>query len=349
LTQNVARARLQFAANAILSVVHEKNRKWTWAYFAERRDDRNKYVGLFQKKLLGPLLGEVGRCSRFSVILPNYLQDLEQFQALEIKLSYEDLRFYRSIGRSRMRKDQEKKKKIDEERKKEQSQKQGWGAWLWGSGADSGTAPKQDSLFNGEMTEEQRKQLYDVLDYDEKSSLMEALEAPRDSLKMQVNAKLKRGSLTLKTDPHGDCKEALSVVFDIFNANLIQRPGNFEATVSLQDFKVFDGTTPNTLYPQIVRVKQSVKKEKAVHIEIEGREEEPEANDPFFFVKFENNPLDDRADNAITARMRHMEIIYHKGYVEAIYKFFKPPASQLESVEALLVRLFLSLRRVPDT
>ncbi|TEB35046.1 hypothetical protein FA13DRAFT_1915662 [Coprinellus micaceus] len=320
LTQNVARARLQFAANAILSVVHEKNRKWTWAYFAERRDDRNKYVGLFQKKLLGPLLGE----------------DLEQFQALEIKLSYEDLRFYRSIGRSRMRKDQEKKKKIDEERKKEQSQKQGWGAWLWGSGADSGTAPKQDSLFNGEMTEEQRKQLYDVLDYDEKSSLMEALEAPRDSLKMQVNAKLKRGSLTLKTDPHGDCKEALSVVFDIFNANLIQRPGNFEATVSLQDFKVFDGTTPNTLYPQIVRVKQSVKKEKAVHIEIEGREEEPEANDPFFFVKFENNPLDDRADNAITARMRHMEIIYHKGYVEAIYKFFKPPASQLESVEALL-------------
>ena len=61
LTQNVARARLQFAANAILSVVHEKNRKWTWAYFAERRDDRNKYVGLFQKKLLGPLLGEVGR------------------------------------------------------------------------------------------------------------------------------------------------------------------------------------------------------------------------------------------------------------------------------------------------
>lgn len=59
LSQNPARARLQFAANAILSVVHEKNRKWTWAYFAERRDDRNKYVGLFQKKLLGPLLGEV--------------------------------------------------------------------------------------------------------------------------------------------------------------------------------------------------------------------------------------------------------------------------------------------------
>jgi len=59
--------------------------------------------------------------------------------------------------------------------------------------------------------------------------------------------------------------------------------------------------------------------------------------DPFFFVKFENNPLDERADTALTARMRHMEIIYHKGYVEAIFKFFRPPESQLGSVEALLV------------
>ncbi|KAF5314046.1 hypothetical protein D9611_006808 [Ephemerocybe angulata] len=302
---NQARSRLQSAAKAILSVVHEKNRKWTWAYFAERRDDRNKYVDLFQKKLLAPLLGE----------------DLTAFEALERKLAYEDLRFYRSIARSRLRKDQELQKRLEEEKKKQQTQKAGWGTWLWG-----------DALFNGEMTEEQRKQLYDVLDYDEKSSLMETLEAPRDSLKMQVTAKLKRGSLTLKTDPHGVCKEAMSIVFDIFNASFIQRPGNFEAILSLQDFRVFDGTTPNTLYPQIVSVKKNV--EKRVHIEIEGTE--PIADDPFFYVKFENNPLDDRADNAITARMRHMEIIYHKGYVEAIYKFFKPPASQLESVEALL-------------
>lgn len=185
------------------------------------------------------------------------------------------------------------------------------------------------------MTEEQRKQLYDVLDYDEKSSLMETLQAPRDSLKMQVTAKLKRGSLTLKTDPHGACKEAMSVVFDIFNASFIQRPGNFEAVLSLQDFRVFDGTTANTLYSQIVSVKKDV--EKRVHTELEGVE--PIVDDPFFYVKFENNPLDDRADTAITARMRHMEIIYHRGYVEAIYKFFKPPSSQLESVEALLVGL----------
>lgn len=253
-------------------------------------------------------------------------------------MSYEDLRFYRSIARSRLRKDQELQKRLEEEKKKQQAQKQSWSSWLWGSGS-SDTEPKEDPLFGGTMTEEQRKQLYDILDYDEKSSLMDALQAPRDSLKMQITAKLKRGSFALKTDPHGDCKEAMSVVFDIFNANVIQRPGNFEATMSLQDLRVFDGTTPNSLYPQIVRVKQEV--EKTIHIELEGAE--PQVVDPFFMVKFENNPLDDRADNAVTIRMRHMEIIYHKGYVEAIYKFFKPPSSQLESVEALLVSIFISM------
>lgn len=35
--------------------MREKKRKWTWDYFAERRDDRNKYVDLFQRKQLGAL------------------------------------------------------------------------------------------------------------------------------------------------------------------------------------------------------------------------------------------------------------------------------------------------------
>ena len=56
---NPAKARLIYAGNAILGGVKEKNRKWTWEYFAERRDDRNGYVELFQKKLLSSLVGPV--------------------------------------------------------------------------------------------------------------------------------------------------------------------------------------------------------------------------------------------------------------------------------------------------
>jgi len=311
LRTNRPKALLRFASQAILEGVRDRRRKWTWAHFAERRDDRNKYVELFEKKVMNTLRES----------------DIALLKALEWKLSYEDIRFYRSIARSRLRKDMELRKRLEEDRAKQQQQHSGgWMSWLWGSQTDQ---PAEDPAFGGQMTEEQRKQLYDVLDYDEKSSIVDSFEAPRDALKARVVAELKKGSFALKVDPRGKATEVISTVFDSFRAEFIQRPDNFEASVSLRGFSVFDGTTKDTLYRQIARVKASVAEgaKASKHGEIE---------DPFFFVKFENNPLDERADTVLTARMRHMEIIYHRGYVEAIFKFFRPPESQLESVEALL-------------
>ena len=220
------------------------------------------------------------------------------------------------------------RKHLEEESKRAQSAKQGWGSWLWGS--PSTPLTEEDPVFRGTMTEEQRRQLYEVLDYDEKAALVDALDAPRDSIKLRVSAKLNKGSLSLKSDPHGKDTEVTSVVFGVFHASFIQRPTNFETSISLDSFTVFDGSTKDTLYSQIVHVK-SERSTAGEHPFADGNSE------PFFFVKFENNPLDEKADNALTVRMRHLEIIYHRGYVEAVYKFFKPPASQLESVEALLV------------
>ncbi|EIM83408.1 uncharacterized protein STEHIDRAFT_170692 [Stereum hirsutum FP-91666 SS1] len=314
LEENRPRALLNFAGKAILDGVHERRRKWTWAYFAERRDDRHRYVELFKKKQLNTLRP----------------QDTAMFEALEKKLSYEDIRFYRSIARSELRKDAALRRQLEDDKKKQDSQQSaGWGSWLWGSSSsDSSQGPDSGSgenAFTGPMTEEQRKELYDVLDYDEKAALAESFEAPRGALKMRVAAKLEKGSLALMTDPHGKAEEVISIVFDAFQADFVQRADNFELTTALGGLRVFDGTTKDTLYPQIVHVKSD-----------ESGEKKPDVEDPFFFVKFENNPLDERADSALTVRMRHMEIIYHRGYVEAIYRFFKPPASQLESVEALL-------------
>ncbi|PPQ80804.1 hypothetical protein CVT25_001929 [Psilocybe cyanescens] len=315
-TSNTARARLQYAATAILEGVREKNKKWTWQHFKERRDDRNAYVSLFQKKLLNPAFAG---------------PDLLSLQSLEKKMAYEDIRFYRSIARSKLKKDAALRRKLEADKKQQQQpQKQGWGAWLWGSSTND--TAQEDPAFGGPMTEEQRQQLYDVLDFDEKAALVDSLQASRDSLKMRVTAKLNKGSFGLKTDPHGKNTEVMSVVFDVFRANFIQRPNNFESSISLNDFRVFDGTTEHSLYPQIVHVKTEL----PVDRNPGALANEGDESNPFFFVKFENSPLDERADNALTVRMRHMEIIYHKGYVEAVYKFFKPPSSQLESVEALL-------------
>ena len=240
-------------------------------------------------------------------------------------------------------------RKQEEERKKRQEQqaKGSWSSWLWGSSASSSSetnTTSQDPTFTGEMTEEQRKQLYEVLDYDEKSALLaESFQAPRDALKARVVATLNRGSFALKTDPHGANKEIISIVSESLNSTFIQRPDNFEVTLSLGGFEIRDGTTSNTLYPKIVHVQESKSGLTSPTREGKGIEGIKDTEDPFFFLKFENNPLDERADSALTVKMRYMEIVYHRGYVEAIYKFFKPPASQLESVEALLVRNFTDL------
>ncbi|KIM48205.1 hypothetical protein M413DRAFT_439924 [Hebeloma cylindrosporum] len=298
-SSNVAKARLVFAGSAILEGVRGKNKKWTWEYFAQRRDDRNSYVELFQKKLVGSLVGP----------------DLQRLEELERKLTYEDIRFYRSIARSKFKKDMALRKKIEEEKNQQQPQKQGWGSWLWGSSAAN--TVQDDPTFGG--------------------ALVDALQAPRHSLKARISAKLNKGSFTLKADPHGKNTDVMAVVFDVFQASFIQRPDNFETSISLNGFRVFDGTTKSSLHPQIVHVKAELDNNanKANQGDATAAQKEVES-DPFFFIKFENNPLDERSDTALTVRMRHMEIIYHKGYVEAVYKFFKPPSSQLESVEALL-------------
>ena len=183
------------------------------------------------------------------------------------------------------------------------------------------------------MTEQQRKELYEALDYDEKTVIAGSFELPKDALKAKIQAELKRGSFALKTDPHGVAKEIICVVFDEFQAKGIQRRDNLEVSTSLGGFSVYDGTAKDTLFPQIVHVKQDSPALRS------ATDHDPK--DPFFYMKFENNPLDDRADTALTIRMRHMEVVYHRGYVEAIYKFFKPPGDRLESVEALLVNITL--------
>lgn len=186
------------------------------------------------------------------------------------------------------------------------------------------------------MTDEQQKELYEAIDYDKEAD-NETGEAPPDSLKMHITARLDKGSLVLKTEPKG--MDIISLVSDQFKANIIQRPDNVEGSLALGGFSVYDGTTTGTAYPQIVRVKESrgapptTPTTETAHL--------VKDEDPFLSLKFEHKPLDGRADNALSIRLRYMEIIYHKSYVEAIYKFLRPPESQLESLDALLVRFVI--------
>ncbi|KAF2203968.1 vacuolar protein sorting-associated protein-like protein vps13 [Delitschia confertaspora ATCC 74209] len=307
---------LRFAGKAVLDKIHDRNRRWSWAYFKERRDDRIRYIDLFKKR------------KREDKLSP---EESEEMDKLERKLSYEDLRFWRSLARNQLRKENVGVKKPPP--------KQTWSSWVWGS-------KKQESHEeNTEMTEEQRKELYDAIDWDEKRAISEAVDMPREYVKMEVNLSLRTGSFTLKRDPHGKAPEILRLLFDSFSTTVLQRTDSMLAKVSLEGMRLYDGTTEGSLFPQIITIKDAAPVPDAKRIEeldqdgnaiADDEEGNDEKEDPFFQLSFENNPLDGSADTALTMKLKGMEIVYNPKFVVEVAKFFKPPERHMESIGALM-------------
>lgn len=77
----------RFAGNAVLSEIHERNERWTWKRIKKRSDDRKLYLGCYVQNKLDRASPE----------------ELDKLHELERELSYEDLRFYRSLAKPKLR------------------------------------------------------------------------------------------------------------------------------------------------------------------------------------------------------------------------------------------------------
>jgi vacuolar protein sorting-associated protein 13A/C len=318
---------LKFAGQAVLEKIHDRNKRWSWAYFKERRDDRIRYIELFKKK------------KKEEKLTPDETSEIDK---LEHKLTYEDLRFWRSLARNQLRKENVGVKKAPE--------KQTWSQWVWGAKPDQ----HQDAADDTQMSEEQRKELYSAINFDEKQLISEAVEMPREYVKLQVDLSLRTGSFTLKRDPHGKQTEILRLLFDSFKTEVLQRTDSFLAKVSLEGMRLYDGTTEGSLFPQIITIKDAPPVPDDQRIEelndedefgmmaMEGgksddeEKDDDEEDDAFFQMSVENRPLDGSADTALTVKLKGMEIIYNPRFVEEVVKFFKPPERHMESIGALM-------------
>lgn len=306
------RAWFRFAGNAVLGKIHERNRKWSWDYFRERRDDRNRYIELFKKKKQQQSLSP---------------QENEDLGNLEWKLDYEDLRFWRSLARNQLKKENAAALK----KQSAQPEQQGWLSWMWGSKPQGKIEENEE---NTQMTEEQRKELYDMIDWDEKTALAEAVDVPREAVKLCIETSLSTGSFTLRQSPHGDARDLLSLHFDVFKAKALQRKDSLLANVSLGGLRVNDGTTPDSLYPEIVRVKDapSTKQRKRLSL----MELEKDDNEPFFQFEVEKNPIEREGDIAVVGKLKPLEVVWNPNFVVGIVDFFRPPERHMESITALM-------------
>lgn len=306
------KAWFRYAGNVVLRKIHDRNRRWTWDYIKERRDDRKNYIALFKRKKRGDNLDPA---------------DSESLGRLEMKYSYEDLRFWRSLARSQLRKE-----KVET---KQPEQKQTWSEWFWG------TKREEEQTV---MTEEQKQELFQAIDWDEKKAAAESIDVPREWVKFQVDASLKNGSLTLRRDPHAKSTEVIKLMFDNFKAKAQIRPDSFTFAVDLGGLRLYDGSTDGTLFPQVVRVKDVAAQPKDALYDYGGEDDlnasdEDEfvgCTDSLFHAYFENNPLDGSADTAVTLKLKSIEVIYNPQMVMDIYNFFLPPQRHMESINALL-------------
>ncbi|KAG0748282.1 hypothetical protein G6F57_007048 [Rhizopus arrhizus] len=326
----------QFAANAVLSEIHEKKYKWSWDHFRTRRDQRVCYIECYVASKLNEASSE-------------QTQELEKLERI---LSFEDIRFYRSIAKGKLKK---KKAKIDREnkRKKEENAKSNWWGWITGS-----TNKPSESVDDDEgnepihLTEEQRKELYDAIEYEEdRASIVSSIDIPKDTIRLVIKTKLNRGSFTLKKNVKKRTEqELLSLVFNAVSLDVTQYVESIKVAAALGDLQLFDGSSQNTTYRQLIGAKTKGNRNLSLidsnynmndlnrrrSTSITDYTSSTGESNPLFSAVFENKPLLSSADHALTLKMRHLEIIYSAVLIDGIIEFFKPPSSKMESVNALI-------------
>lgn len=307
----------RFAARTVLSEIHEKHYKWTWEHFAKRRDQRKAYIRLWKLHLLKKSLSS---------------DDKKELDQLEYDLPYEDIKLYRSLTRSEIKKEN---KGISLSALLPKAENKGWLSGWWGlRPAEPETDPASMDLL---LSDEQRRALYDVIEYDE-NRLTDSIDVPRERTVVEMVATLQKGGVAIKRDKHS--ANLGEIVFEHCRAHLFKRPDSLLANFELQEFRVEDGTE-GALYKHMVSVK---------HLHSHGpKSSEPPSvaasvddvtrvasREPFFKISFENNPLDGLADSALRGHLRSMTIFYNPHFVEEVVLFFRPPKMHLDTVGAIM-------------
>lgn len=288
----------KYAANCVLSEIHEKNYKSSWEYIKERRNKRDEYVSLFKKKLTLPDINDP---------LPN-VEEEKRLHALDVELSFDDIKFFRAFTRREFC--QESKFTQLSETISTNANPQGWFSSWWAPS----NAKSDDSLT---MTDEQRKELYDAIEYDDSNDPLKSVDIPKDRTTLRVTNLLQKGSLTVmdRTKGHRMC----DFIFEESATEFLNRPDSFLFKFELSSFLVEDGS-PHTLYRHIVS----------------PRTKHEKGGDPLLHLYFDSCPMDESADTFLDIKFGSVFVYYHIHFINELIRFFNPPTKHWETVSALM-------------
>ncbi|CEP60565.1 membrane morphogenesis protein VPS13 LALA0_S01e13828g [Lachancea lanzarotensis] len=300
---------MKYAAEAVLQEVHEKNYKWSWDYIKWRKGKKNEYVDLWQAKLAADAKSQQLSAS-----------DQEKLRDLHKCLTFEDIKSFRvQARRSYATKRLENEHNAKDSGKDTTNNSPGWFSSWWSGGSSNSTDSDEFA-----MSTEQRQELYDAIEYDEKETGPDILDVPRERIVTKITCALHRGSLSIIDRKNG--VKIGEVIFENSQTEFSQRSDSFLASFKLHELKVEDGS-PDTLYKHIVSVK---------NLQLDENGQSPRLEEPFFHVLVENNPLDDSADNKMDIKLRSMTVFYHVHFINEIIRQFRPPQQHLDTIGAIM-------------
>lgn len=299
----------KYVASCVLDEIHEKNEAWTWEHIKERADQRRLYIQLWTKKLQQ---GDIDQ----KLPDPEDEKKLDEIQRL---LDFDTLVLFRSVAKKQYAKKRLTTRETASSTPEQQTSTQGgWFSSWWGGGKEANN--KSEDLL---LTDEQRQELYDAIEFDEKHEEIQT-QIPKDRTTMKITGSLKKGAFSIKNRAlRADLGE---IIFGNCELEFLQRSGSFLASFKLHEFKIEDGS-PNTLYKHIVSVK-NLKSDNVV--DVDGNPE------PLFKALFESNPLDESADSKVDVKLRGMTIFYHVHFINEIIRFFNPPKQHRETITAII-------------
>ncbi|KAJ2810460.1 Vacuolar protein sorting-associated protein 13, partial [Coemansia furcata] len=255
------RAWLLFALRSVYDEVHDHHYRKTWEFQKERRDDRLLYIRVYSalKVNNGVLTGA----------------DRAALDYLHRKLSYQDIRFYRARAEPTIRRQMYLIRKRKSELNLSAGGRHdasapaaasitGWvGGWVssWVTGApQAATVAEASAHVEGvadadtQLSSEQVQELYDTIEFNEDEAQDAEYDLPKETIKLAVTAVLRSGSLRLKVDRKTRDHTLMGFLFDMLRVDLLVRPQNLVADVSMHRFEVVDGTLPGTQYPRMIYV-----------------------------------------------------------------------------------------------
>ncbi|KAJ1897430.1 Vacuolar protein sorting-associated protein 13 [Kickxella alabastrina] len=397
------RAWLLFAMRSVYDEVHDHNYRKTWDFQRERRDDRLLYIRIYTAfKVNHGVVPEIDRMALDELHRKLSYQDIRFYRA-RAEPAIRKQQYLIRKRESELNKAAGGKGGVGASGSGAggagggaggNAGITGWvGGWVssWVTGApsqpsqptksDPATATASgiddDETMEEQMqlSEEQMQELYDTIEFNEDNVDDAEYDLPQETIKLAATAILRSGSLRLKVDRKTRDHTLMGFLFDSLKIDILQRPQNLVADVSMHGFEVVDGTLPDTQYPRIIYV-QSDEHEVVAQPEtstgmdvmdavadapggLAGAVADDNASqksgsvnvtqDPFMQIHFEKDPLDGHADSVVNVKVKSLNVIYHPTAARAIIDFLEPPSSaSAESVHALIAAASKSVAGLRD-